>query len=85
MLLMDLRMPHMNGNEATREIRQTLAHGMPIIAVTSSVFEEDREACMAAGMDDFLVKPFDIDVFYDTILHWLENPPVRSKTVQAPQ
>ena len=85
LVLMDLRMPHMNGNEATREIRQTLAHGMPIIAVTSSVFEEDREACMAAGMDDFLVKPFDIDVFYDTILHWLENPPVRSKTVQAPQ
>lgn len=60
-ILMDLQMPGMSGIEATRQICEGLA-GQPmprIVAMTASVFEEDREACRAAGMTDFVGKPID--------------------------
>jgi len=62
-VLMDLHMPGMDGLEATRRIRametQTDAPRTPIFALTANVSAEDREACLAAGMDGFLVKPLD--------------------------
>lgn len=58
LVLMDCRMPRMDGLEATRLIRQQL-NSIPIIALTANDTDEDREACMAAGMDDFLAKPLD--------------------------
>ena len=56
LVLMDVRMPGLDGMEVTRRLR---AKGFtsPIIAVTANAFEDDRAACLAAGMDEFLTKP----------------------------
>src|SRR5690606_27053438 len=54
---MDMHMPEMNGVEATRRIRNDLKLNLPIFALTAAVLEEDRKACLDAGMDDFMLKP----------------------------
>jgi CheY-like chemotaxis protein/HPt (histidine-containing phosphotransfer) domain-containing protein len=61
-VLMDLQMPVMDGLEATRSIRKDLgiAH-LPIIAMTANVMASDREACLAAGMNEHIGKPFELD------------------------
>ena len=61
-VLMDVHMPGLDGLEAARRIRAEEAEvggRTPIVALTASAFNEDREACLAAGMDGFLVKPID--------------------------
>ena len=64
LVLMDVQMPHLNGYDATRAIR-ALPNGkvasIPIIATTANAFEEDRALAKAAGMNDFIVKPIDIN------------------------
>ncbi|MFZ2971192.1 MAG: response regulator [Ferribacterium limneticum] len=71
-ILMDVQLPRLDGRAATRQIRG-LSNGMsvPILAMTADAFAEDRQACLDAGMDDFMTKPLDPDVLYIKLLHWL--------------
>ena len=72
-VLMDMQMPGMDGLEASRQLRSVLGATMPIIALTANAFEEDRQACLEAGMNDYLVKPVDPDVLFACVLRWLDR------------
>ena len=65
-ILMDIRMPEMDGAEATRRIRE-FDPAIPIIAVTANAFDEDRRRAFEAGVDDFLTKPLSKAKLFETI------------------
>lgn len=69
-ILMDIQMPNMNGYEATKAIRKLTDERakIPIIAMTANAFEEDRQAALAAGMDDYVAKPVEISELFQTIM-----------------
>ncbi|MBS3936862.1 MAG: response regulator, partial [Sulfuritalea sp.] len=74
LILLDLQMPVLNGIDAAKAIRADSSNrATPILAMTANVFEEDRQACLEAGMDDHLPKPIDPDVLFATLLRWLER------------
>ena len=85
LILMDMQMPVMGGEEATRHLREMgelpefrwLAR-VPIIAMTANAMNEDRQRCLEACMDSHLAKPFDPATLNAILLRWL-------KPVQAPQ
>lgn len=69
-VLMDLQMPIMSGYEATRQIRETHPD-LPIFALTAAALIEDRHKVLAAGMNDHLSKPIELNKLYATLVHWL--------------
>ncbi len=72
LILMDMQMPHMNGVDATKAIRAgSLNQTTPILAMTANAFDEDRQTCLVAGMDDHIGKPVDPDRLFETLLKWL--------------
>ena len=74
LILMDMQMPVMNGVEATKAIRSdSLNKTTPILAMTANAFEEDRQICLEAGMNDHIVKPVDQQLLFETLLAWLER------------
>lgn len=77
LVLMDCPMPRMDGHAATRRIREneSAQEHVPIIAVTANAFAEDRELAMAAGMDDYLVKPCTRASLLGVIRRWLHGWP----------
>ena len=73
-IFMDVQMPKLNGLEATQEIRQLPGYrDTPIIAMTANAFAEDKAHCIAAGMNDFLIKPFNPDELFAALLRSLNR------------
>jgi len=74
-VLMDVQMPEMDGITATRIIRETVsADVLPIIAMTAHAYEEERQLCLDAGMNDHIAKPVDPQGLMDTLSRWMKAP-----------
>jgi CheY-like chemotaxis protein len=88
MILMDMEMPGMGGLEATQHIR-SMPNGqqVPIVAITANAFGENRNACIAAGMNDHIAKPVEPETLYAVINKWLcsdSKTPKKSSTAAQP-
>jgi ABC-type amino acid transport substrate-binding protein/nitrogen-specific signal transduction histidine kinase/HPt (histidine-containing phosphotransfer) domain-containing protein/ActR/RegA family two-component response regulator len=81
-VLMDVRMPEMDGLEACRRIRALPNGGPPIVALTANALAGERERCLAVGMDGYLTKPLDQEALYAELSRWLRLP---SGEVQVPR
>ncbi|MBV2135136.1 response regulator [Pseudomonas sp. MAP12] len=76
LVLMDMQMPVLDGEGATREIRQMGERGqLPIIAISASAMPQDRQRCFAAGMNDFLPKPLKVEELYASLRQWIRARP----------
>lgn len=71
LILMDLKMPVLDGFQATNIIRKKLKLTTPIIALTANSIEEEKIKCLELGMNDYLTKPFDRDVFLEIICKYI--------------
>ncbi len=84
LILMDMQMPELDGIEATRQLRaKARTATTPIIAMTANAYLEDRDACMAAGMNDYITKPVDPPLLYDMLARWLRIAAPKPQAVGA--
>ena len=86
LVLMDVHMPVMDGLEATRRIRRAAGPGgrVPIVAMTANAMKSDEDECRAAGMDDFVSKPFKADQFVTALVRvLLQAADARSEPADA--
>ena len=82
-VLMDVRMPVMDGYDATRIIREDLSFAhLPIIAMTADAMPGDRDRSLAAGMNDHLIKPIDVDDLHEKLLKWIA-PKTKSTNIST--
>jgi CheY-like chemotaxis protein len=78
LILMDLNLPRMDGISTTRVLREVLdIKDLPVIALTAVDSNRDKEACFAAGMNDFVSKPFTWETLEETVQKWLPLPAVK--------
>jgi PAS domain S-box-containing protein len=90
LVLMDVQMPEMDGYEATRRIRSSqsdvINHEVPVIAMTALAFNDDRERCLSAGMNDFVSKPIQPKALAEVLERWLPKRAQESDVLEsAPQ
>lgn len=71
-VLMDIRLPDINGFETTRKIKK-LKPNLPVIAQTAYAMYNDRELCLENGCDDYISKPLDKDILFEKINHYIYN------------
>jgi CheY-like chemotaxis protein len=74
LVLMDVRMPELDGLTACRRIRALPNGGLPIVALTANALAGERERCLAAGMDGYLTKPLEPETLYAELCRWLRPP-----------
>ncbi len=85
LVLMDMQMPVMDGVTATQAIRADARFvALPVIAMTANALPEERQACLDAGMNDFLTKPITPDLLYATVAAWLPAGPAQEQAEALP-
>ena len=85
---MDCQMPEMDGFEATRAIREREGPSgkrMPIVALTANAMAQDREACLDAGMDDYLSQAFSMQTLHDMLERWMPRAGVAQAAARSPR
>ncbi|MEI8395955.1 MAG: response regulator [Rhodospirillaceae bacterium] len=84
-VLMDIQMPEMDGYEATRLIRgHPRGQSVPIVAITADAMVTDRNRCLAAGMNDYIAKPFELQQVSDVVARWVGRSPASSAPINTP-
>jgi signal transduction histidine kinase/CheY-like chemotaxis protein len=84
-VLMDMQMPVMDGETATREIRKDVRFkDLPVVAMTANAREGDRDRCLAAGMNDHVAKPIEPEDLWKALLKWVKPRHVKAADVQPP-
>ena len=79
LILMDIQMPVMDGLTAAKLIRETAGlESIPIIALTAHALVSDRQRCIAAGMNDYVSKPIDLEVLLSTLERWVSPAPANN-------